>query len=768
MTSNVRLPARWAAPVLLVAATATGCASGPEPAPDRAFYAPPHQYLTIDEVLTDRPGAYWHRMVALSDFERRETAGRIASSLKPTVFSYTAEGVNPMRTVLIEGVRPLTGTRDPKTETLTLSTGPTALTRLANTAVAATDPAHRLKTGAWTYRAPVVDGDTTRLRPTSKNATTLFRSRHVQGAFEKLFLVTFEGDAGRIDHPPTGTAFSMRYDGYAVLSADGAFLYQLTFRYRGELTPKGRPTLRYAGQQIILLTHYGTGRPVVRPSEAPEFSRLADRFPPLTRDDGQFTGKAAPRPPAWFAPLWTASRQVGLVTAARAEGRANPIPLIAIAAVHAVDGLFTLAANVVHDVGQSVKTGTLECNPFDGDIPSPLGMVYDKAAEGWVQIGVSLGVVDEKNVAFYSKLGGAVAKLPGDIASIFITPGGVRGAHASLQGIARSSARLSVKMSAVSARIVDGCNKAIKTLTRIDPTTFGIGTTVWGAKETAAGLYDMHETITESRPPEVREEPGGVMVVESDFTRATTPETAVQERPDGTTVVQSHFTRSSTPETVVRTFTLPGDGTAPADDPVGAVIDEYLRTRPGHAHSGSHDPAAITPAAPAPPKKIVIHMSSRKGFGISYDGVDATADFRKANPTAYGQLQDALGKSENVNIRSVVEVKDDRLVVQNFKDGKLIHSHSVKLPPQAAAMVHGHGGGPQIPSSAAAAAGPTARQKFRRFLHFVAHSSLVSVAGQLAETDAKASKEVLRAFGDVHDPYDMKNPYEDSDHPDGR
>jgi len=447
----------------------------------------PKQFLTIEEFKADGDGAYWLRLVNVADFERTDEAdGQVGYCFKPNAFLHTAEGTDPSTTQMLEGVRGFSMRRDPDTERVSMAEGHSLLADQANAAMAQIDPERRLEPGNWESRFAVVDSAHTGLVPAEAECLVRYAGRTVQARGRDFFLAEFEGDLGKVTHKASGVTFTMGFKGYLLLDDAGETVYYSTFRYRGKILKPGAGPLGYTGQQITFLSRPETGEAVVAPDSFPELARLVEEYRPLTGEDGKMQGDKIPEPPEWFAPVWAVSRQANLAAAGGAEGQTNPGPVLIVVAAHAVDGVITLVSNTTYDLSRTYLQGDSNhsFNPFDGDIPSPLGKVYEGGAWLVTKAGEQIGWVDPENVGYYTTVGGAVAKLPGDVASVFVSPTGVQGSGATIGRIMASGASTSTKLTVLGAKVVNATNGAVKLVTKIDPTVVGGVSTLMGIKQT--------------------------------------------------------------------------------------------------------------------------------------------------------------------------------------------------------------------------------------------------------------------------------------------
>ena len=474
----------------------------------------PKQFLTIEEFKADGDGAYWFRLVNVADFERTDEAdGQVGYCFKPNAFLYTAEGAEPSTTQMLEGVKGVSMLRDPDTERVSMAEGRSLFADQANTAIAQINPERRLEPGNWESRVKVVDPAHTGLVPAEPECLVRHVGRVVQARGRDFFLAEFEANLGKVTHKASGVAFTMSFKGYLLLDDVGETVYYSTFRYQGEILEPGAEPVGYTGQQITFLSRPETGEAVVAPDSFPELARLVEEYRPLTGEDGTMQGDKIPEPPEWFAPVWAVSRQANLAAAVGAEGQTNPGPVLIVVAAHAVDGVITLVANTTYDLSRTYAQGDSNhsFNPFDGDIPSPLGKVYEGGAWLVTKAGEKIGWVDKKNVSYYTTVGGAVAKLPGDVASIFVSPTGVHGSGATIGRIMASGASTSTKLTVLGAKVVNATNGAVKLVTKIDPSVVGGVSTLMGIKQT----YEDTSRIADAARDRQR---NSILVVSGPFT----------------------------------------------------------------------------------------------------------------------------------------------------------------------------------------------------------------------------------------------------------
>lgn len=391
----------------------------------------PEQYTTIDEFRTagDAP---WFRATAVCDLVRGRHGKLNTYSFTPKGFSFVGAGIPLVAAALEKNIQPTVLMRNPDDETLSVPAGRGLFVEEVNAIVRRIPPQSRLKPGEWETEFTLASRELTGLAGATEKYKVSFSAEHVRFGNEQLFLVIYRGATGKIESEK-GFSFDLSFRGFFLMDADGTSTYYAVFRYEGDVSA-GDKKHGFAGQQYIYRNRPKDGAAVVPPAQVEGLRALVNGYPFLTMGEKIPETPGDAETPEWFGAVWGASRDVSVSTAAGAEGKTNLAPIVAIwIGAHVIDGVYTLGANIVHDVRSNWRGDkNANFNPFDGNVSSPLSTyIYKPAARNLIVKPLAwFGAIDPNNIETYTEKAGFILKLPGDIATMLVNPQNLLGAAA--------------------------------------------------------------------------------------------------------------------------------------------------------------------------------------------------------------------------------------------------------------------------------------------------------------------------------------------------
>ena len=269
--------------------------------------------------------------------------------------------------------------------------------------------------GEWTEKINI--GDTNRSLVTSIEPCVVhFKANTFRAQGRELLIINYYSDPMAFSVDGTRN-FRQRFDGVAVLSADKNTLYYAIYRYSGSVESWGRERDRYRGQKLYYLTSESTGKPVIAPRAIGNFAEFLKGYP-LINSDKHITEISNGPVPDWLPYAVGMANESQLAAAVVGELRTNILPVMAIVmGVHIADGIYTLVANVGHDLGANINGyPDANWNPFDGDKPSLLNKYfYEPVARRPVELAAHLGWISPDDVNSSTTFVASLLRLPVDI-----------------------------------------------------------------------------------------------------------------------------------------------------------------------------------------------------------------------------------------------------------------------------------------------------------------------------------------------------------------
>jgi hypothetical protein len=431
---------RYSAWCALLAFVAIGCGRSedgggrapkqqPPAAPAQTASASNLQYVVLEEFSSIGTDAFSCSTVGFVDVEHAVTAEKVEHTFSAKGFACSTSWMPVVSLVLEKGARPVRALQDSKGRQVRLADGHSLLLDRANSII---EGCRRRSVGDWEERVQLIGSQYTSAK--LEEQLVRFSVQERKGSDGAYLTIAFKTDTFMVGIPGHDFAVTMYLQGALALDTEGRQLYYSFVRYGGELRDKGMGS-SFEGRNVVYLADREHGKAIVPDQD--HFRTTSDAF---AVNFVRGTGKEAL--PKWFPFVWGISRDSIVACAAVGEGSANPAPLVlAIAAVHAVDGFLTLGLNAGHDLA-SIARGepSAKFNPFDDDEESPLNKyVYRNAARGAME-GLSwMGLVDRKNVEVYAKVGGDLLHFAGDLSSLYATPHAAWGKAAHLTGMSRGA-----------------------------------------------------------------------------------------------------------------------------------------------------------------------------------------------------------------------------------------------------------------------------------------------------------------------------------------
>jgi hypothetical protein len=421
--------------------------------------APVEEYATLEEFSCQGDDEYWFTIFALSNLHKAViSSNEVRYTINPLGFSMSTANFAPTSTAFEKGIKPITLSRNPETELLSLPTGKSIYLEKVNSVIKELFLNPETRRSQWKENIHI-SNEFTQLAGAELEISVDFEVEPVLAAGYKLLLIRYSSEPFVYQTKREDYSIEQQFRGLTIISDDKEKTYYSIYRYSGSVSPGVEGTGTFEGQQTIYMVDIESGKAIVTPDAIPGFEDMLSSYPLITNLKKSSEYSNTVTLPNWFSSVWGVSRENLIYASVIGEQRTNLLPIVAvILGAHIVDDLYTLGANIVHDLADIVseKEGA-KFDPFDEDIESPLKKYfYEPAARGYVETAADFGLIDQADVEAYTKIGGSLLKLPGDIVTIAVNPRQLWGSSAHLSGLSKSATIMLGKFSYASQKIMGG------------------------------------------------------------------------------------------------------------------------------------------------------------------------------------------------------------------------------------------------------------------------------------------------------------------------
>ncbi len=379
-------------------------------------------FAIIEEFKIDK--GFWFTLFSISELAKLEKGNNLtAFNATPIAFSLTGSGISPTYTIINKGAKVQTVNRDNLTGKLSLPDGKSILTEAINQTLSKLPKNAESRQGDWEENVTISLKEYTGIR--SFEVPVRIKTEPIKGD-KSLFRISFDSKSFDFNLK-SNSSIKQNMKGFAIVGAENKKVYFSVFRYEGDCSQyeNGYQSDHFVGQQIGFLANPENGKAILNSIALDGFNQLLTGYPMINLSSGSFRDKES-SPPQWMGKVLGMSRLLQTSIIHTADKSSDFAPITTSVGGHIIDGLWSLAFNTSSFL-KELATGNRQDAPisevtnrlFDAKV-SFIRNLYDaeKDTQGWNGTGPQIEIMYPSAFECYSKIGGDVSGLPGDLLKI--------------------------------------------------------------------------------------------------------------------------------------------------------------------------------------------------------------------------------------------------------------------------------------------------------------------------------------------------------------